>query len=156
MTLIRASRIPPLLSQITGNGIKYCLLITSDGELLGRSHSENETNEQDDIINVDSVGALVAEVAGDYRRAGNDVSLLTGAAAGRTPSPADLTRGGGVTLCCLVLEMDKGIVGVANAGSDCYVVVVAESDVKYGLLKARVTALAEYVREAFSKLAEPP
>lgn len=33
--MLRSSRIPPLLSRVTGDGIHTALLITSDGELLG-------------------------------------------------------------------------------------------------------------------------
>jgi len=39
--MLRSSRIPPLLSRITGDGIHTALLITSDGELLGSSSIPN-------------------------------------------------------------------------------------------------------------------
>ena len=56
----------------------------------------------------------------------------------------------------MFLLLAKGLVGVASAGSDCYVVALAEPKVEHGMLKARLTVLAAYVQEALSQLAEQP
>ena len=40
--MLRSSRIPPLLSRVTGDGIHTAILITTDGELLGSVCTKNE------------------------------------------------------------------------------------------------------------------
>ncbi len=96
--MIRSRSIPLVLSRVAGDGIHAILLIDNDGELLGsygsppppRSPTQEETNgggsaitSQSDIImsqhwplDAASIGALISEVAGDYRRMGQDLLLL--------------------------------------------------------------------------------
>lgn len=55
-------------------------------------------------------------------------------------------------LHCLIVELDLGLVGIASATSGTYVVALAESTAHQGMLKGRLVALADHVREAFSQL----
>ena len=50
--------------------------------------------------------------------------------------------------------LNKGLVGIASATSDTYVVALAESDMHQGMLKGRLTTLADHVREAFAQLSD--
>eukprot|EP00978_Attheya_sp_CCMP212_P014002 scaffold35411_cov56-Attheya_sp.AAC.7 len=121
--MIRSSRIPPVLSRICGGGIHAALLITMDGELLG-SYQDPE-HEGFPEKNMSDVGALVSEVASDYRQMGVDLSLLaptakpasTNRRTSTTPQPgedlvdANALSGESITssrglLNCLILELD--------------------------------------------------
>jgi len=55
-------------------------------------------------------------------------------------------------LHCLIIELDAGLVGIASATSGTYVVALAESTAHQGMLKGRLTALADHVRDSFSQL----
>mmetsp|Transcript_21079 Transcript_21079/g.61282 ORF Transcript_21079/g.61282 Transcript_21079/m.61282 type:complete len:181 (-) Transcript_21079:409-951(-) len=180
--MIRSRRIPPLLSRITGDGITSALLVTSDGELLGTSSSlspnagssisaeENPNSPAEPALEMTAVGALVAEVAADYRRLGNELHLLdprglqspppTSVVTSSSPGGTAHSTGGKAksssSLKCLIVELDLGLVGVASAGSDCYVVALAEPKMEHGILKARLTVIAAHVQEALSQLAEQP
>uniref|UniRef100_A0A7R9Z5Z8 Roadblock/LAMTOR2 domain-containing protein n=1 Tax=Pseudictyota dubia TaxID=2749911 RepID=A0A7R9Z5Z8_9STRA len=182
--MIRSRRIPPLLSRITGDGITSALLVTSDGEILGSSSplspsagssisaEENPNSPAEPPLEMAAVGALVAEVAADYRRLGNELQLLDPRGLQSPPPPpssvvsspppggsAHASGGKGKSsssLKCLIIELDLGLVGVASAGSDCHVVALAEPKVEHGMLKARLTVLATHVQEALSHLAEQP
>ena len=91
--MIRSRSIPLVLSRVAGDGIHAILLIDNDGELLGsygspppsRYVTQDETNPpSDDTMNqhqqwpleAASIGALISEVAGDYRRMGQDLLML--------------------------------------------------------------------------------
>jgi len=75
--MLRSSRIPPLLSTICSDGIYQALLVTSDGEILGStSASEPKDEEKKEELDMESIGALIAEISGDYRRVGNELLLL--------------------------------------------------------------------------------
>lgn len=88
--MIRSSRIPPLLNKVCSDGILSCYLITSDGELLGRSdaHLSLDPYKNSDqsstpaspspwgIMDPNDVSALVAEVVEDYKRLGFELALL--------------------------------------------------------------------------------
>uniref|UniRef100_A0A7S2EBN6 Roadblock/LAMTOR2 domain-containing protein n=1 Tax=Trieres chinensis TaxID=1514140 RepID=A0A7S2EBN6_TRICV len=180
--MIRSRRIPPLLSRVTGDGITSALLVTSDGELLGTStaasslpggafqaeekENPNSPDSAELPIDMAAVGALVAEVAADYHRLGNELQLLDPRGMQPAPVVASPQPGGSTpsgvkgksssSLKCLIVELDMGLVGVASAGSDCYVVALAEPKVEHGMLKARLTVLAAHVQEALSQLAEQP
>ena len=175
--MLRASNIPPLLSRITGDGIHTALLVTSDGELLGSATTRQDLSFVSDD-NIASIGSLIAEVAADYKRAGNDLAALDGkssiSASEKNPTTASARSVGGTTrstngvghpntsavpaLKCLLVEFEQGIAGVASTGSyaGCLVIALAESTVEVGLIRARVMTLASYVGEALTQLAEPP
>lgn len=94
--MIRSRSIPAVLSRVTGDGIHAILLVDADGELLGSHGTPPPT--KDDINNIGgtitstaianneksshwpldaaSIGALISEVAGDYRRMGEELLLL--------------------------------------------------------------------------------
>mmetsp|Transcript_13319 Transcript_13319/g.17457 ORF Transcript_13319/g.17457 Transcript_13319/m.17457 type:complete len:167 (+) Transcript_13319:46-546(+) len=157
--MIRARRVPPLLSRILGDGIYSVMLLTGEGELLGdasteRSKKQHEgENIEDDIeeeqLDVASVGALISEVAADYARAGRE--LL----------PQDRQRRN--ELDCLIVESGEGkfgrrhLIGVAccvTVQNDIYyIAAMADPDVTgYGLLRARLMALEGYVRESLNQI----
>lgn len=207
--MLRASNIPPLLSRITGDGIHTALLVTSDGELLGSSCNSSDCNKYKDDSYVANVGSLLAEVTSEYKRAGNDISLIlrrlipdtttplttattattdtandsagitsstnnippinsiqqhatlvTSAVTSRPPPPGGM-RGstvGGAPLQCLIVELEKGIAGVASTGlnTNCLVIALAENTAEIGLIRARLSILAQVVGEALHQLAEMP
>lgn len=85
--MIRSRAIPTVLSRATGDGIHAVLLIDADGELLGSAgspppaslQSKDEENSDSKIawpLDAASIGALISEVAGDYRRLGDELLLL--------------------------------------------------------------------------------
>ncbi len=84
--MIRSRSIPAVLSRATGDGIHAVLLIDADGELLGSAGSPPPASLQNKGENNDakiawpldaaSIGALISEVAGDYRRLGDELLLL--------------------------------------------------------------------------------
>jgi len=93
--MIRSRSIPQVLSRVAGDGIHAILLIDNDGELLGSygsppppHPSQGETNANVGVgaaphtdmnhwpLDAASIGALISEVAGDYRRMGEDLLLL--------------------------------------------------------------------------------
>lgn len=209
--MIRSRSIPSVLSRVTGDGIHAVLLIDADGELLGShgspppqhpsqvdtgggatgpaaasSASHNEKNHWP--LDAASIGALISEVTGDYRRMGDELQLLdpqydsqrqsAGKGDGQSRQDRDgVSNGGGVggglssllqtgsggkngkdkhdsgtNLKSLVIELDYGVVGVASAGPDFYVIALADSTVQHGALTGRLQSLGSHVREALSQL----
>ena len=136
--MIRSRRIPPLLSRVTVDGITSTLLVTSDGELLGTSFSTapnaggsvtaeetenpNIPDSAEPALDMAAVGALVAEVAAEYHRLGNELQLLDprsmqlnlmpSSTVVTSPSPgvSSQTPGGkgksSSSLKCLIIELD--------------------------------------------------
>mmetsp|Transcript_22946 Transcript_22946/g.34975 ORF Transcript_22946/g.34975 Transcript_22946/m.34975 type:complete len:187 (+) Transcript_22946:183-743(+) len=128
------------------------------------------------------IGALVAEVVDDYRRLGLELALLSpiihvgaggnsgekgtiavdGSSSGmksETSNSSDVQRKKSSAkdrgrLNCLIIELEKGLVGIATATSTTYVVALTDSTAQHGLLKMKLTALAGYVREQFLPLGE--
>lgn len=72
-------------------------------------------------------------------------------ASDKDKSPNDPAYGGS-NLKSLVIELDHGVVGVASAGPDFYVVALADSSVEHGALAGRLRSLGSHVREALSLL----
>lgn len=75
---------------------------------------------------------------------------------GGTVDPSNIT-----ILSCLLLEMEMGLIGVASAGPDCLVIAIADLNqisqkVEHGLMKARLLAVAGYIRDSFSQLNVDP
>ena len=69
--MIRACRIGPILNRICmddKDGITCALLVTFDGEILGESTIHPQQHSQDPSF----FGTLVADIASDYQRAGED------------------------------------------------------------------------------------
>lgn len=137
--MIRSQRISPFLSRICGDGIPMSLLVTANGELLG-SHVV-----EDNPISLEpsDVGALVTEVAADYLQLGKELQRLDN----------KTIKSSNGLLPCLIVEMNEGNwIGIAGAGSDCYVVAIAEPSVPQGFLKERLLAVSQYVKESFSQI----
>jgi len=176
--MLRSSRIPPLLSTICSDGIYQALLVTSDGEILGStSASEPKDEEKKEELDMESIGALIAEISGDYRRVGNELLLLNLPApsasqqqslgqehnmnqlenvnTGQIAGSGGASSGGVGTrpnFSCMIIQMDHGLIGVASTGYECLVIAVAKLDVPQGFLKKKLTTLAEHIRESFSQL----
>ena len=126
--MIRSRQVPPLLSRICGDGIQSASIMTSDGELLGSSYRRHSESHGDRV-------SLVADLTADYVRLGAELRQRQ--------------------LYYLQVELSKGIIGVASAGPDCFVTAFADPTVPTGMLKARLTACAAHVQEAFTPLTEP-
>ena len=138
--MIRSSRIPAALDRICGSGdiLTHALLVTADGELLGCS-SDSPKNTSS------SFGTLVADIAADYVRLGEEYATAD-------PQRKD---GGGSHMQCLLIEMDLGLVAVADCqGIDCFVIAVAKPDAPLGLVKARLQAMALHFQESLSTVTE--
>uniref|UniRef100_A0A7S2P5S0 Roadblock/LAMTOR2 domain-containing protein n=1 Tax=Leptocylindrus danicus TaxID=163516 RepID=A0A7S2P5S0_9STRA len=161
--MIRARRIPPLLNRVLGDGITTALLLTGDGELLGSATLEGE-NISEVKLDTPSLGALVAEVARDYIRAGTDLltqnqPIVTSNSNISSPSSSGTkkTAGGGNNnqdgLQCLLLELEDQLIGLSMCTTSnnrtWYVVAVGNSrEVEMGLMRTRLTALQGYICEA--------
>ncbi|KAL7546359.1 hypothetical protein ACHAWF_009698 [Thalassiosira exigua] len=226
--MIRSRSIPAVLSRATGDGIHAILLVDADGELLGSCGDPPPPHpSQDDdhgpghggtsssdggkhrwpALDAASIGALISEVAGDYRRMGEELLLLdpeydsqrqsNGSGVGGSKEGGDGVGGGlqtqqrqdsatgveqdgegvgggtsamdqsesrgkdgkdkanfesGTNLKSIVIELDYGVVGVASAGPDFYVIALADSGVQHGALTGRLRSLGDHVREALSQL----
>jgi hypothetical protein len=51
-----------------------------------------------------------------------------------------------------IVTDEQGVVGVASAGPDFYVIALADSSVQHGALAGRLRSLGSHVREALSQL----
>mmetsp|Transcript_14905 Transcript_14905/g.29765 ORF Transcript_14905/g.29765 Transcript_14905/m.29765 type:complete len:146 (-) Transcript_14905:192-629(-) len=144
--MIRARRVPPLLSRAAGHGIYRVLLLDSDGEILGHYDDEGDgagldaaaagRKERIMAVGAAALGSIVTNVVGDYDRAGYD--LLGMGAAGPLGS--------------LVVETDAARIGVSSAGGGYYVVCVADVTAELGLVRSRLAALGQHVGESLSLL----
>lgn len=130
--MIRSRRIPPVLDRICDKTyIHTSLLVTLDGELLGSS--SNSGNGQE------SFGTLVADASLDYVRLGEELAMLV-----ENARKSQMNY--------LLMEFEKGIVGVASCGVECFVIAVAHPATPLGLIKSKLQALALHIHESFSTL----
>jgi hypothetical protein len=142
--MIRSARIPGILSRITSDSvIQTAILVTGDGELLGATSptfvSHDGTKES-----IEYLGTLIADIAVDYRRLGEEYAHLEESAITKKSH-----------LKCLLLELDLGLVAVsACADVDCLVIGIAAPNAPMGMIKARLEAIAEHVQEALAPLTE--
>jgi hypothetical protein len=134
--MIRSTRIPSVLNRICDDSVMSALLVTADGELLGASNKNPQRNPE-------SFGTLLADIAIDYHRLGEEFSAVDDNAE-RPKSHME----------CLLIEMDLGLVGITSC-SGCFVIAVAKPDTPPGLMKARLQTLAVHVQESLSALTEP-
>ena len=133
--MIRSGRIPPVLNRICDEQIPTAMLVTTDGELLGTSNLYPNK-----AINAESLGTLLADIAVDYKRLGEEYA----AAAEKRSSHLD----------GLLISFQGGLCGAASCEPDCFVLAVAKPDTPPGLLKARLRSLADHVQESMSLLME--
>jgi hypothetical protein len=134
--MIRSTRIPSVLNRICDDYIISALLVTADGELLGASSKSAQKN-------TESFGTLLADIALDYHRLGEEFSTVDEISADRTISRME----------CLLINMDLGLIGITPC-SGCFVIAVAKPDAPPGLMKARLQTLATHVQESLSALTE--
>lgn len=155
--MIRSARVPSILSRITSDQvIQTAILVTTDGELLGSTSSTFVSPVDGSKESIENIGTLLADIAIDYQRLGDDYSQLennagtgTGASMGGVPPPKKPSH-----LQCLLLEFDQGLIGVSTcAGVDYLVIGIAAPDAPMGMIKARLQLMAEHVQEALAPLA---
>ncbi|VEU36048.1 unnamed protein product [Pseudo-nitzschia multistriata] len=182
--MIRSCRIPSVLRRIcTDNVIQTALLVTTDGELLGSTATTFLSPDGTTRESIDSLGTLIADIAVDYGRLGEEYANLDpvplapvgpaqqapGAPAGgpsappaggvpssvsSTPTPNHTGGSKKSHLQCLLLELELGLVAVsACAGVDCMVIAIAAPSAPLGSVRARLQAIAAHVQEALGPLA---
>ena len=83
---------------------------------------------------------------------GPGTGSLSPVGAGVARSSSSVPKKTAGSLRCMIMELDRGTVGVSSAGTDCYVVALAQPTVEHGMLRARVTALSSQVADALSQL----
>ena len=148
-SMIRSCRIPPILNRVCDDVIHSALLVTADGELLGASTKKSSASlfatDSTSMASgaIENLGTLVADIAVDYHRLGEEYAGVDGAQRSKSQ------------LQCLLMELELGLVAVSSCGSfDCLVIAIASPTAPLGLVKARIQTLALYVQEALSPLAE--
>lgn len=148
--MIRSARIPSVLSRICAdNVIQTAVLVTGDGELLG-STSSTFIGADGKPESVEHLGTLIADIAVDYQRLGDEYAMLGSTANAESDAPTKKSH-----LQCLLLELDQGLVGVSSCiGSDVLIIGVATPDAPMGMIKARLETITEHVQEALSPLTE--
>lgn len=142
--MLKSSRIPPLLNRVCNNGISSAYLITSDGALLGASSTLSHPIDPSDLA------ALVAEVVEDYKRLGSELSLIKKKddnTANNLSSSTSSSIEEKKEKLCVLIQLEKGLLGIASATDSSYVVALGES-VQHGWLKMQLQALAGHVRES--------
>mmetsp|Transcript_24175 Transcript_24175/g.51330 ORF Transcript_24175/g.51330 Transcript_24175/m.51330 type:complete len:192 (+) Transcript_24175:764-1339(+) len=143
--MIRSCRIPSVLRRIcTDNVIQTALLVTTDGELLGSTATTFLSPDGTTKESIESLGTLIADIAVDYGRLGEEYANLD--PAGVVPVPSMVPAGAassngssssaqgvvspssaasGVTVAaaapnrkshlqCLLLELELGLVAVST------------------------------------------
>jgi predicted regulator of Ras-like GTPase activity (Roadblock/LC7/MglB family) len=127
--MLRSSQIPPMLHRISGNGVFAAMVVTADGELLGTSYQNNsELNS--------NRSTLITDMISDYMRLGMDLYQRK--------------------LRYIEIEMSEGVIGVASAGPQCFVMALADKTTLSGLLKSRVLACASHVQDSLIPVMEAP
>jgi predicted regulator of Ras-like GTPase activity (Roadblock/LC7/MglB family) len=106
---------------MSGNGIQAAMVVTADGELLGTSYRKQTDLHADRAT-------LITDITLDYIRLGTELNQRN--------------------LQYLEMEMGLGTIGVASAGTECFVIALGEHTVPSGLLKARVLACASHLQES--------
>ncbi|KAG7372717.1 hypothetical protein IV203_018860 [Nitzschia inconspicua] len=161
--MIRSSRIPNILRKglLTDNAnpntaIQTALLVTTDGELLGSTASTFISPDGTSKESIESLGTLIADIAVDYSRMGEEYAVLDMAQPGDSVTMS-LAGNSNIRknshLQCLLLELELGLVGVSMCvGIDCMVIAIASPNAPLGMVKARLQAITEYVQEALSPL----
>ena len=140
------------------------MLVTLDGELLGSSNLYPPTKDPD------SLGTLLADIAVDYKRLGEQYAAVTDNHAPppqqqqpqqtiqqqqppRAPNPYQPQQHH--HLDCLLIYLEGGLAAATACDSiDCFVLAIAQPDTPPGLLKARLSSLADHVQESMSLLME--
>eukprot|EP00980_Cylindrotheca_fusiformis_P023448 scaffold10490_cov129-Cylindrotheca_fusiformis.AAC.4 len=154
--MIRSARIPGVLSRICSDQVIHtAILATSDGELLGSTSATFE-GADGNRESIENLGTLIADIAVDYQRLGDEYSGLDNA-----PSSSAAAAGGGGSvpkkshMQCLFLELEQGLVGVSSCmGSGVLIIGIAAPDAPLGMIKARLETITEHVQEGLSPLTD--
>ena len=145
-----------LLNQANTGGVDSTLLINKDGSLL--VSSGNSTDRHAMIT-----AAVASNVWGVYERAGRAANLTlspaktptrnNGAAAENgNPGPENSKES---SLHHIMLDCEEGRAGVAVVpGTEYIVCVFADPTCELGLLKKKLVALTDYLKEPLSQLPE--
>ena len=105
--MIRSCRIPSILKRIcTDNVIQTALLVTSDGELLGSTATTFISPDGTSKESIESLGTLIADIAVDYSRLGEEYANLD--ISGGDPTPISTPKKKS-HLKCLLLELVRGL-----------------------------------------------
>ena len=159
--MIRSTNIPIILNRICDDtNILSALLVTSDGELLG--HSNRSSSASSTTLNrnhpplpllptPESLGTLIADIALDYHRLGEEFSTLKN----HTESPPHSSS----KMECLYIEMELGIVGISSCNSSssssnntgdvgCFVIVIAALDAPLGYIQMRLQTVTTHIQES--------
>ncbi len=119
--------------------------MTADGELLGATSQTFVTPDGSTKESIESLGTLIADIAVDYQRLGEEYVHLEDTSG--TPKKSHLQ--------CLLLELDHGLVAVSSCvGVDCFVIGITTPNAPMGMIKARLQAITEHVQEALAPLTE--
>lgn len=150
--MIRSCRIPSVLNRICGDDesdrrvIQTALLVTTDGELLGSTAKTFVGADGTTIESIESLGTLIADIATDYCKLGDEYASLDSNNNSSNNKPTSHLR-------CLLLELSQGLIGVsACVGLDCMVIVLAAPDAPLGSVEARLRAVAAHVQESLGPL----
>ena len=179
--MIRSCRIPSVLKRIcTDDIIQTAMLVTTDGELLGSTSKFFICADGTSKLSIESLGSLIADIAVDYNRLGEEYANLdvcneySSGTAAITPATTTTSSGGRVEqqqqeqqlqqsntinnkksshLQCLLLELELGLVAVSTCVVvDCMVIAISSPLAPLGSVKARLNAITEYVQEALNPL----
>ena len=137
--MIRACRIPPVLNRVCDESIPSALLVTFNGEIIGES--TKFPHHKDPAF----FGTLVADIALDYQRAGEDYASIEASKIQKSH------------LQSVLIEMEGGTVGISACSKvDIFAIAVARPDTPPGLLKARLEQLTLFVEESLSEMYANP
>lgn len=130
--------------------IQTAILVTADGELLGATSMTFVSSDGSSKESVESLGTLIADIAVDYQRLGEEYIHMDPTIPSSSVSSPKKSH-----LQCLFLEFDHGLVAVSSCvGVDCFVIGIAAPNAPMGMIKARLEAMTEHVQEALAPLTE--
>ena len=154
MSMLCPSALKSLLNQANTGGVDSTLLINKDGSML--VHSGNTTDRHAMIT-----AAVASNVWGVYERAGRAANLTLSPA--KTPTRNNAAENGNPglenskesSLHHIILDCEEGRAGVAVVpGTEYIVCVFADPTCELGLLKKKLVALIEYLKEPLNELPE--
>jgi hypothetical protein len=113
--MIRPARIPPILNRIcTDQVIQTAILVTADGGRLG-STSMTFVSPDGSRESVESLGPLIADIAVDYQRLGDEYAGLDNHNNNNNGTTTSMTTTKKKShMQCLLLELDQGLMGVLS------------------------------------------
>ncbi|CAN0110102.1 unnamed protein product [Discosporangium mesarthrocarpum] len=124
--MLRGDQIAPVLGRVVGGGVKASMLMKADGKVLGTAgdwQSASEEGKEPVLLDFKIVGAIAANIWGDFDRAGQTL----------------VDDGGGLQM--MLLGLNKGNLGAACVGNGFLICLYANPDVKMGLIRLRMQTL---------------